>query len=481
MRFMKIIAAHIILILTISVAGCGSGGGGVGGGVSSNLTAVIPTYSVTGTITDRDTSLPVSGATVTIDTSSASTITTTNASGVFTIAGLAKGTYLVTPSMPGRIFQSPSKTVTVDAADVSGVDFASSNHGGQVLGLVADTGGQPLSPVTINVYSGTTLVSTVSNDVFGSYSLLLPAGTYRLEFSKNNFKTVAYNNLVVEDNKSSFLEMIFMIHNSFNVGPNSEVLLGDVSGRISNAINGFGVSGLTVHLREGLNNTIGPVIATTTTFNDGFLSDPKSDGFYTFVDPVTGRLTLPGGNYTAEVSGAGFTSVFFSVKCLGGRGTDNQNMTVAPDAAVGLVRIVLTWGTKRDLDSQLTGPTDAPPTRFHVYYINKTYSDTVTTASLDVDNTVAFGPETVTIPVHAAGVYRYSVHDFSGKAQTSSFALSLSGAQVRVYNGSTLVNTFNVPPGRGGTLWTVFEMDGDSLAITPVNRMTYKADETTIP
>ena len=479
MRFMKNITAHILIVISLLAAGCGGGGGG-GGGVSTP-TVVTPTYNITGTITDSDTSLPVSGATVTIETSSASTVTTTNTSGVFTITGLTKGTYLITPSLAGRIFQSPSSTVIVDSADVSGVNFASSSHGGLLLGLVADTGGQPLSPVSIKVYSGSTLVSAVTNDVFGSYSLSLPAGTYRLEFSKNNYKTVVYNNFVVEDNKTSFTEMIFMIHNFFVVGPNSETLQGDISGRISNAINGLGVSGLTIHLREGLNNTTGPVIATTTTFNDGVQTDPKSDGFYTFIDPVTGNLTLPGGNYTAEVSGAGFTSVFFSVKCLGGSGADNQNMTVAPDAAVGLVRIVLTWNTKRDLDSQLTGPTDAPPGRFHVYYVDKTYSDTVTTASLDVDNTVAFGPETTTIPVQTGGVYRFSVHDFTGKTQTSSFALSLSGAQVRVYNGSNLVNTFNVPPGRGGTLWTVFEMDGSSLAITPVNRMSYKANESTIP
>jgi hypothetical protein len=477
MKLVNIITAHIVLIIALSVGGCG---GGTGGGGSTAPPAAKPTYSITGTISDSDNLLPVSGVTVTINTSSATTVTTTNASGVYTFTGLTNGTYLVTPDMSGRIFQSPSATVTVDAVDVTGVNFSSSSHGGQVLGLVADTGGQPLAPVTIKVFSGAILVSTMTNDVFGSYSLLLPSGTYRIEFSKSNFKTVVYNDLVIEDNKSNFIEMIFMIHNSFIVGPNSELLNGDVSGRISNALTGFGASGLTVHLRDGLNNATGPVIATTTTLNDGIATDPKSDGFYSFVDPVIGKFTLPGGNYTAEVSGAGFTSVFFSVKCLGGRGTDNQNMSVAPDAAVGLIRIVLTWGTKRDLDSQLTGPTDVPPSRFHIYYKNKNFSDSVTTASLDVDNTVAFGPETTTIPVHTAGVYRFSVQDFTNKVQTSSFALSLTGAQVRVYNGSSLVNTFNVPPGRGGTLWTVFEMDGSTLAITPVNRMSYRANEDTI-
>lgn len=35
---------------------------------------------------------------------------------------------------------------------------------------------------------------------------------------------------------------------------------------------------------------------------------------------------------------------------------------------------------------------------------------------------------------------------------------------------------FNVPPGRPGTLWTVFEMDGITGAITPVNSLTFAQD-----
>ena len=48
-----------------------------------------------------------------------------------------------------------------------------------------------------------------------------------------------------------------------------------------------------------------------------------------------------------------------------------------------------------------------------------------------------------------------------------------SNAQVRVYRGSYLVATLNVPADQGGTLWTVFELDGDT--ITPINTMTYES------
>jgi hypothetical protein len=51
--------------------------------------------------------------------------------------------------------------------------------------------------------------------------------------------------------------------------------------------------------------------------------------------------------------------------------------------------------------------------------------------------------------------------------------------QVKVYQASGLVASFNIPANQGGTLWTVFELNGTN--ITPVNTFGYVSDETTIP
>ena len=51
-------------------------------------------------------------------------------------------------------------------------------------------------------------------------------------------------------------------------------------------------------------------------------------------------------------------------------------------------------------------------------------------------------------------------------AEAAQLALEVrpaSGAQVRVYRGANLVSLFNVPVGQEGTLWTVFEMNGDQI------------------
>ena len=113
---------------------------------------------------------------------------------------------------------------------------------------------------------------------------------------------------------------------------------------------------------------------------------------------------------------------------------------------------MLTWdNAPADLDTHLTGPTTSGP-RFHVAYYALTVNDG-SVASLDVDDTSSYGPETVTITSQIAGVYRYYVHDFTNDGTNPSLAMSNSGAQVKVYNSSGLVATFNIPANQGGTIW----------------------------
>ena len=190
-------------------------------------------------------------------------------------------------------------------------------------------------------------------------------------------------------------------------------------------------------------------------------------GSYNFVG-------LDAGQYTAEVTGVGFINTFYTVICLGGIETTNQDASITPVLSPGETRIVLTWGQNpRDLDSHLTGPIPGSPDRFHVYYADRGSPSSSPFADLDLDDTSSYGPETTTIYQQFDGTYRYSVHDYTNKSSTNSLALSESNAQVRVYRGSDLVATLNVPADQGGTLWTVFELDGDT--ITPINIMTYES------
>jgi hypothetical protein len=93
--------------------------------------------------------------------------------------------------------------------------------------------------------------------------------------------------------------------------------------------------------------------------------------------------------------------------------------------------------------------------------------------NLDLDDVTSFGPETTTLYQQIDGVYRFVVHDYTNRNSATSTELSASQAQVRVYKGSNLLNSFNVPLGQAGTVWTVFEMNGST--ITPVNTMSFSS------
>jgi len=106
-----------------------------------------------------------------------------------------------------------------------------------------------------------------------------------------------------------------------------------------------------------------------------------------------------------------------------------------------------------------------------VYYSNKTSSGANgKLADLDVDDTSSYGPETVTIyNMDRGGMYSYYVHDFSNRAYDGSSEMSNSGAQVKVYRGSALLATYNIPTSRAGTVWHVFDYDANTNKLIPVN------------
>ncbi|OYU46548.1 MAG: hypothetical protein CFE44_01510 [Burkholderiales bacterium PBB4] len=154
--------------------------------------------------------------------------------------------------------------------------------------------------------------------------------------------------------------------------------------------------------------------------------------------------------------------------------------TVAGSGAIaaGQFRVILNWGENpSDLDSHLTGPGTGAD-RWHVYYSDQSSGGV---CALDVDDVSSFGPETVTCPATRAsagtvplrpGVYRYSVHHYSGTSHIGN-----SGANVRLELGNGAVYTYTPPAvaWRGeDDVWTVFELtvntDG-SLSVAPVNTL----------
>jgi Carboxypeptidase regulatory-like domain len=85
-----------------------------------NFTAqVAPTFSISGTISPT---AGGSGATVILSGAAAAT-TTTSGAGNYTFTGLTNGAYTVTPNNAGYTFSPASQNVTVNAANLTGVNF----------------------------------------------------------------------------------------------------------------------------------------------------------------------------------------------------------------------------------------------------------------------------------------------------------------------------------------------------------------------
>jgi len=88
-------------------------------GINFTDTPQSATYTISGTISPA---AGGNGATVILGGAAGAT-TVTNASGSYTFSGLANGTYTVTPSNTGYTFSPASNNVTINSANVPGVNF----------------------------------------------------------------------------------------------------------------------------------------------------------------------------------------------------------------------------------------------------------------------------------------------------------------------------------------------------------------------
>ncbi len=452
-NILALLGALFVFLLT-------SCSGGSGGGNNGGVTAIDPALkrSISGKVTDALNN-PIDGVTVNLlQAGSAVATVTTAADGTYVFPGLQNGSYTIKPDNTDYVFnpESYDNVSTENALSIGGKNFTCNVIivRGLVTNVVLPPGiSAPLAGVAITATptdpTKPDLAATSGAD--GSFSLpLLNGVAYVINFSKTGYRPVDYS--FAADSVNNTLETVRMLQD-----PGQTTGNGDASGKIVNAFDGEDAPGLTINLRGEMNTTTGTPIATATT---------DATGGYSFTD-------IPAGVYTAEINGqitnTGETvpvtipTTYFTVIVIGGASYPGQDYAVIGGLPANQYRIVLTWGVSpHDLDSHITGPAASGDTisRFHVYYANKNYEFGGTRyVDLDLDDVTSYGPETTTIRNQLSGIYRFSVHNFSGEAP-----LSTSRAQVKLYKGNTLKATFNVP-GTSATanLWTVFEINGDTI------------------
>lgn len=224
---------------------------------------------------------------------------------------------------------------------------------------------------------------------------------------------------------------------------------GILTGIISNAANGLPIPGALV--------AVGAVTATT-----------NASGVYTIPN-------APSGTRTVTASAAGFSTRTDTVIIAPGV-SNTFSTTLVAGTSSGNVTIILNWGAQpSDLDSHLTGPIPAGG-RFHLYYANR---NPVPFAVLDVDDTSAFGPETVTVSTVSGnfvpGSYSYYVHNYSTTPE-----FDVSAARVTVFQGGVQLAQFQVSAAVGSPaldIWSVFSF---TLTATPTGGIVITAVQTIV-
>ena len=300
--------------------------------------------------------------------------------------------------------------------------------------------------------------ASTNTDENGDFELILQAGTYHVAISADGYKPFAYADVVVTEEEVKYLDIAMLVEESDNST--------ELSGYAINALTGDNISDVTVKLRPGWDRKTGALAKIYGTDTDA-VTTTNSYGCYS--------LEMEEGTYTAEFSKEGFVTGYANVVCFEGNST-SQDGSMTPILNENEYRIVLTWGEDPwDLDSHLSGPRNEDGDRFHVYFSNRsatasTEDGNVTVAKLDHDDTSSYGPETITlIKLSNDSVYHYAVHDFTNRYSSESKALSMSGAKIVVYHGNSVIATFNVPINKVGTVWNVFDIQGNQLI--PVNTM----------
>ena len=372
---------------------------------------------------------------------------------------LHDGIYAASASINGA---DVSKSVIVKG-NAQTVTLSPSTSDKKLVGKIVDSTNSNLgiADAAVKVSKDGLVIASAKSDSNGDFKISLPDGTYLVEVTKQGYIPFSAYQKVENDQNSTQMDTIELIPGSG---------MGGFRGIITDAVTGQPISGVTLELRSGWENSShGDVINTLTTNSNGEFRYNTTK--IPFTDIVVG---LGCGNYTLTAKKNGYIGTSFNIIVLPGE-TDahpQQNATMAPAQAEGDTwRIVLTWGENpRDLDSHVVGALTTGNS-FHVYYSHKSqYDGSLEVCNLDRDDTTSYGPETITLNTNSSTPYYYYIYRYAGSGTVAS-----SGAQIKVYHGADSVRTFNVPTGLGnGDYWNVFAVVDGRIVVQ--NTITDNAD-----
>ncbi len=181
------------------------------------------------------------------------------------------------------------------------------------------------------------------------------------------------------------------------------------------------------------------------------VTGPASRQASTTIDGSFIMTNMPYGTYQMTVQLSGYITAQRTV--VHQSGVTAERVTLTEQLQEGQYRVVLTWGqTPQDLDSHIW--TTINDSLFEVYYPyeGEGNPETPPYILLDVDETLGYGPETITI-FDLVSDCVFAVKNYSQEAP-----ITESGGIVEVYRGIEKLATYPVPTTGTGNWWYVFDL-----------------------
>ncbi len=270
--------------------------------------------TLTGTVTDSTTGLPISGTLIQVK-SGATVVasTTTNTSGKYTLT-VTQGTYDIVASKTGY------GTVTALAFRIQSGQTRTKNFALQRLGSIAGTvtdvrTGLPLQNVTVQAIQGSTVIGSATTASNGTYSIgALVPGSYTVTAAVTNYTTTSQAVTVAETLTTTV---------NFALLPNP----GTIAGNVKDLNTLLNLSGVAITVTQG-----GSTIATATTDTNGNYS---ISGIY------------PGTNYSLQASITNYNTQTQSPVTVASNTTTFVNLSLVPQQGTlsGTVTDLITSGT----------------------------------------------------------------------------------------------------------------------------------------